>query len=434
MTRRTLSFDDLVRGGALEVGDGYRAKNEELGGNGPIFLRGAYLQDDGFRITSPDRFLTQDVSNFGGKVARVGDVVVTTKGNSTGRVGRIREAEAGSIYSPHLSYWRSRDAEIVDQSFLYYWSRSPEFRSQLNAMSAGTDMAPYLSLRDQMRLRVSLPRITQQRAVGKVLNALDDKIYLNRRMNETLEAMARAIFKDWFVDFGPVRSKAEGAKPYLESEVWALFPARLDDDGQPEGWSETTLAQYAALNPESWSHSTYPSCIRYVDLSGAKWGRVQTVESYGRTDAPSRAQRILRPGDSIVGTVRPANGSFALIHTDGLTGSTGFAVLRPRQEWFREFVYLAATAPENIERLGHLADGAAYPAVRPEVVISTAVVAAPGAVLQAFSRIAGPLLNRMSNNDAETETLAATRDLLLPKLISGELRVRQAEKIAEAEL
>ena len=82
-----------------------------------------------------------------------------------------------------------------------------------------------------------LPPLAEQDAIASILGALDDKIDLNRRMNETLEAMARAIFKDWFVDFGPTRAKMEGRAPYLAPEIWALFPDRLDDEGKPEGWS-----------------------------------------------------------------------------------------------------------------------------------------------------------------------------------------------------
>jgi type I restriction enzyme S subunit len=212
MNRRVTTFSCLVKERALELGDGYRAKNEELGGRGPIFLRAAYLQDHGFVLERPDRFITNDLAVFGRKIALTGDVAITTKGNSTGRVGRIRQAQAGSVYSPHLSYWRSLKPREIDQKFLYYWSRSREFREQLEGMAASTDMAPYLSLGDQLRLRISLPSIDDQVAAGAILGALDDKFEVNRRMNETLEAIARAIFKSWFVDFDPSgpRPKADG--------------------------------------------------------------------------------------------------------------------------------------------------------------------------------------------------------------------------------
>jgi type I restriction enzyme S subunit len=179
-----------------------------------------------------------------------------------------------------------------------------------------------------------LPELLEQRAIAHILRTLDDKIELNRRMNETLEAMARALFKSWFVDFEPVRAKAEGRHPGLPKHLADLFPARLvsSEPGEiPEGWEEGTLAGFASLNPEAWSIDTRPTVINYVDLANTKWGKIEVVTTYAREDAPSRAQRVLRPGDTIVGTVRPGNGSYAHIAEDRLTGSTGFAVLRPAE-------------------------------------------------------------------------------------------------------
>jgi len=253
-------------------------------------------------------------------------------------------------------------------------------------------------------------------------------------MNETLEAMARALFKSWFVDFDPVRAKAEGRDTGLPKRLADLFPARLVDSefGEiPEGWEVGTLADLSELNPEVWTKETRPAAINYVDLSNTKWGRIEAVTAHAATDAPSRAQRVLRPGDAIVGTVRPGNGSYALISEVGLTGSTGFAVLRPRAPQYAQLVYLAVTAPENIDVLAHLADGGAYPAVRPEVVAATPVVRPDDDVLQRFFRISGPLLAKMAQNEREARTLGALRDALLPKLVSGELQVENAERIIE---
>lgn len=145
------------------------------------------------------------------------------------------------------------------------------------------------------------------------------------------------------------------------------------------------------------------------------------MTTYAQRDAPSRAQRVLRPGDTILGTVRPGNGSYALISENGLTGSTGFAVLRPKDAQDEEFAYLAATTSENIQGRSHLADGGAYPAIRPEVVIATPVIRPDTKVLDRFSRATGPLLAKMARNERESRTLAALRDTLLPKLISGKL-------------
>ncbi|MCK9463919.1 MAG: restriction endonuclease subunit S [Proteobacteria bacterium] len=285
------------------------------------------------------------------------------------------------------------------------------------------------------RFAINVPPLEEQRAIAYILGTLDDKIELNRRMNETLEAMARALFKSWFVDFDPVRAKVEGRDTGLPKEIADLFPSRFVESelGEvPEGWGAAAVGDLSSLNPEAWSKETRPAIINYVDLSNTKWGRIETVTLYARQDAPSRAQRVLRPNDTIVGTVRPGNGSYAFIADDGLTGSTGFAVLRPLKIEYAEFVYFAATAVENIETLSHLADGGAYPAVRTEVVAATQVVKADDAVVERYSLITRPLLAKMAENERESSILAAMRDSLLPKLISGEVRVKDVECVLEA--
>jgi len=271
-----------------------------------------------------------------------------------------------------------------------------------------------------------------QSALASVLGALDDKIDLNRRMNETLEGMARAIFKDWFVDFGPVRAKAEGRQPPgLAPDIAALFPDKLDDDDKPMGWARGTLGSIATVNPESWSAASCPESVDYVDLANTKWGMIESTVHYDWDKAPSRARRILRSGDTIIGTVRPGNGSFAPIGREGLTGSTGFAVLRPKQPHFREILYYAATSPENIERLSHLADGAAYPAVRPEIVAATELIIASEAIATIFFQLTAPYMDRVEANKQENRTLSALRDLLLLKLMSGEVRLKEGSSFAQ---
>jgi type I restriction enzyme, S subunit len=429
------SFGKLISDGILEIGDGYRAKNDELGGKGIIFLRAGHVSDTHVDFDGVEHFhkaLSEKVNN---KLAQPGDVVVTTKGNSTGRVAFVTESMPPFVYSPHLSYWRCRDTKQIVPGFLRYWSKSSEFLKQLAAMKGSTDMAPYLSLADQRRLQISLPRPELQRTIARILGALDDKIELNRRMNETLEAMARALFKSWFIDFDPVRAKVEGRDHAVPDNIADAIPESFEysEHGEiPKEWQATTLSRYAKLNPEVWTKGTRPLIVNYVDLSNAKWGRLDEIVEYTQADAPSRAQRVLRPGDTIVGTVRPGNGSYALIHQSGLTGSTGFAVLRPARPIYTEFTYLLATESDNIGRLAHLADGAAYPAVRPEVVAATQTVEVPEKILEAFSESVGPMLGRIAANENESRTLAALRDTLLPKLISGEIRVKDAEKMAEA--
>lgn len=350
-------------------------------------------------------------------------------GVTVGRSG----ASAGTVCYIEEDYWPLntclyvRDFKNNDPRFAYYFLKTID----LAGMNSGSAQ-PSLNRNFVHPMPVRFPEPAEQRQIAAVLSALDDKIELNRRMKKTLEASARALFRDWFVDFGPTRAKAEGRPAYLAPDLWSLFPDRLGDDGVPEGWEWGTLAELADLNSESWGTRNGPATVRYVDLSNTKWGYIEATEVYDWADAPSRARRVLRPGDTIVGTVRPGNGSFAYIADDGLTGSTGFAVLRPKIPQNRLFVWCAATSPENIERLTHLADGGAYPAVRPDVVASTEIMVPPPALLSAFETRGAALLDRIEANKAESRTLAETRDTLLPKLMSGAIRVREDAARAEA--
>lgn len=328
------------------------------------------------------------------------------------------------------------DKSKADPRFYFYYLQSHHGKSAIRSIVEQGAGASGIRGSDLQNLEVLWMPPPEQRAIAHILGTLDDKIELNRKQNETLEAMARALFKAWFVDFEPVRAKMEGrwqrgqSLPGLPADLFDLFPDRLVESelGEiPEGWQVTSLLEFSSLNPESWTKRTRPQEIRYVDLSNTKWGRVEIVTNYGADDAPSRAQRVLRPLDTIIGTVRPGNGSYALISDENLTGSTGFAVLRPLRREYSEFVYLAATGRENIERLSNLADGGAYPAVRPEIVSATQVPRAGEEVINEFSRQVSSMLAGIADNERSSRSLAQLRDTLLPKLISGELRVPDAE-------
>lgn len=349
----------------------------------------------------------------------------------TGRYGTI-----GEVFLVKSDFWPLntslyvRDFKGNDVRFVYYLLKTINW-AQYNDKSG----VPGINRNHVHEAKVKVPETGEQKAIAHVLGALDEKIQRNRLENATLEDLARAVFKNWFVDFGPVIAKNEGREPpALSTEIADLFPEGFDAHGTPHGWEVGSLRDLASLNPESWSKKNSPEAILYVDLANTKWGAIECTTKYSWGDAPSRAQRVLRPGDTIVGTVRPGNGSYSFVNSDGMTGSTGFAVLRPKLPDNREMVYLAATSRENIERLAHQADGGAYPAVRPEKVIETEVVIPPPKLITAFSKFVSPMLNTIEQNKLESHALASLRDLLIPKLLSGEVRIQDAEKVAGAAL
>jgi type I restriction enzyme S subunit len=398
--------------------------------DGVLFIRGGDIAE-GRVLTEQLRTITREVSEqYRRTQLRGGEIVVSLVGNP-GQVAIVPESLKGANIARQAALVRLRDD--VDTRFVKYYLSSQAGQDALGAHSLGS-VQQVINLRDLKTVRVPVPPLSEQRVIAHILGMLDDKIALNRGMSATLDAMARALFKSWFVDFNPVRAKAKGGDPALRKPLADLFPASLVDSelGEiPEGWDVGTLLDLSVLNPEVWTNETRPLELEYVDLSNTKWGRIEAVTSYKAVDAPSRAQRVLRRGDTIVGTVRPGNGSYTFIAEHGLTGSTGFAVLRPRKAEYAEFVYLAATAADNIDRLAHLADGAAYPAVRAEVVAATPIARAgdrSDEVFRWFSRVAHPLLAKIAHNESESRNLTALRDTLLPKLISGELRVKDAAR------
>jgi type I restriction enzyme S subunit len=320
----------------------------------------------------------------------------------------------------------------VDTRFFYYLLRylRPTFAEI--ARNKQTTGLGHVTAKDLKSLLVGVPPLRAQERIAAVLSSLDDKIELNRRTNQTLEQMAQALFKSWFVDFDPVRAKSEGqwekgeSLPGMPADMRDLWPSEFEDSeiGEiPRAWKAGTLGDLASMNPESWSTATRPEAIHYVDISSTKRGRIEEIATYSASEAPSRAQRVLRRGDTILGTVRPGNNAYSLISGDGLTGSTGFAVLRPKRPDLAEFVYLAVTARENIEDLASLADGSAYPAVSAETVSSSPAVICTDEIMTRFSAAARPLFEMTASHGSQSDVLAHLRDTLLLKFLSGEIRV-----------
>jgi type I restriction enzyme S subunit len=347
---------------------------------------------------------------------REGDIVFSRVG-SVDRRAIVKKSEDGWLFSGRCLRVRV-NKDVVDPSFLSYYFGFDQFRERIRGYAVGATM-PSLNTKLLSEMNVIFPPMNEQVAIARILSVLDAKIELIEQMNKTLEAIGKAIFKHWFIDF---EFPNEEGTPYKSSGGEMAHNEELGRE-IPKGWEVGTVQDLSELNPETWSENTAPNEIKYVDLSNTKWGKIEQTQRYLWKDAPSRAQRVLRPGDTIIGTVRPGNGSFSLVGEEGLTGSTGFAVLRPRKEIYEKFVYMISTSAENIERLSHLADGAAYPAVRPDVVLATQTVLPPGSLMERFASVANPIMTKMSYNDKESSILAALRDGLLPKLMSGKIRV-----------
>ncbi len=328
------NVSELIEKEALAIGDGYRAKNAELSRTGLPFARASNI-GNGFHFSDADCFPEDHTYKLGEKISRPGDVVFTSKG-TVGRFAFVREETPRFVYSPQLCYWRPLDKEILDARFLYYWMASREFLLQVKSVASQTDMAEYVSLRDQRQMHITAPPPPEQRAISHILGTLDDKIELNRRMNETLEAMSRALFKSWFVDFDPVRAKMEGHDPGLPQHIADLFPDRLVESelGQiPEGWEVKTLGSVADNPRRGVRAQEIDPGTPYIALEHMPKQCIALSE-WGTADDVSSGKFEFTRGDILFGKLRPYFHKVGIAPLQGVC-STDIVVISPvSHDWF----------------------------------------------------------------------------------------------------
>lgn len=272
-----------------------------------------------------------------------------------------------------------------------------------------------------------LPPIEEQDRILALLRGLDDKIELNRRMNATLESMARALFRDWFIDFGPTRAKMEGRAPYLSPELWSLFPNRLDDDGKPEGWEVSTIGDEVRVvggsTPSTKDAELWDGGINWAtpkDLSNLS---SPVLLDTGRTISEAGLAKIssgLLPVGTVLLSSRAPIGYLAISEVQ-VAINQGFIAMICDRRLSNAFVWLWTL--ENMDAIIAKANGSTFQEISKGNFRPLPVIAAPAPVLRAFDTIAKPLYQRIADNERESRTLAQTRDLLLPRLMSGELRV-----------
>ena len=404
-----VSVCDLIEAGVVFVGDGYRAKNEEFAPTGLPFARIANIPSDGvLDLIGADLFPENDLFRVGNKISQPGDIVFTSKG-SVGRFVFVRDDMPRFVYSPQLSFWRFLDHEAVCPRFIYFWMRGNEFTEQVDGLKSQTDMADYVSLGDQRRMRITLPPLPVQRRIAEILGRLDDKIEVNRRINRTLAAMAQALYRHWFVEFGPFRDRE-----FVESELGLV----------PKGWEVARLGDVARTNELSIRNGHEPNRITYVDISSVSAGAINSFAPMAFVDAPSRARRLVKHGDTIWSAVRPNRRSFCLIQhpPEDLVVSTGFVVLSPAKAPY-SFLYCLLARQDFTGYLDAQATGAAYPAVRPDDFEAELLVLPNHQAITDFHRHVEPWLEQRYVLEQEIRQLAEARDYLLPKLLSGEVEV-----------
>ena len=284
------------------------------------------------------------------------------------------------------------------------------------------------STTDRGLFEFPLPPLDEQRAIARILGALDDKIELNRRMSATLEAMARALFKSWFVDFEPVRAKMEGRPSGLPPALDALFPASFEASelGQiPSGWGVGTLGDVLDVNPRI--RIRRGDVATHVEMAALPTSGPHVAEW---TRRPFTSGSRFTRGDTLLARITPSleNGKTALVDflDEGETGwgSTEFIVLRPKPPWPPELAYVMAREPDFREHaIVNMTGTSGRQRVPADAVSAYPLAMAPDSVAVAFGEFVRPWFKCSTHLSRQSRDLAAQRDTLLPRLVSGEVRI-----------
>ncbi|MFN3327120.1 MAG: restriction endonuclease subunit S, partial [Bryobacteraceae bacterium] len=323
---------------------------------------------------------------------------------------------------------------VSDTDYAYYLTKWEGVSGYAISQMTGTSGRQRVPSEALDHLKVSLPPLPEQRAIAHILGALDDKIELNRRQNETLEAMARALFKAWFVDFEPVRAKMEGrwqrgqSLPGLPAHLYDLFPDRLVESelgGIPEGWEMRSLDSIANyLNGLALQKFPPESDDEFLPVIKIAQLRAGNTKGADRASARIKPEYVVVDGDILFSW----SGSLEVEVWSGGRGALNQHLFKVTSDKVPKWFYFFATrhhlprfrtiAADKATTMGH---------IQRKHLNEARIAVAPPESLKAFDGVLAPLFDQMVSNAQESRTLAQLRDTLLPKLISGELRVKDAE-------
>ncbi|WP_254602536.1 restriction endonuclease subunit S [Sphingomonas bacterium] len=416
----TVKLDDVA-----SLGGGFAFKSSQYTSSGRFVLRTVNITDDYAITREGSAFISEDdAQEYGRFSLRENDTLFVMVAATLGKVGLVRKKDLPALLNQNMWVIRAREGQI-DPTYLHYVFRE---LSKIPLAWVGGSARGFLRRDDVRNLPFALPPMELQTRIAELLCALDDKIDLNRRMNETLEASARALFRDWFVDFAPTRAKAEGRPAHFAPDFWSLFPDQLGDDGVPEGWSETPLDQIAdflnGLALQKFPPAPDEASLPVIKIGELRSG-VSASSNRASTNVPTKY--IVGDGDFLFswsGSLLAkfwTEGAGALNqHLFKVTSDTFPAWLFSHWVW-HHLAEFQAIAASKATTMGHIQRG--------HLSAATTITPSP-ATLAKMSEFMQPLLDQIIGNLLECRTLATTRDALLPKLMSGELRVRDAEALA----
>ena len=347
--------------------------------------------------------LYKKVSNEFG-VPKENDLLITTRG-TIGIPYLYKRTDRFYFADGNLTWIKDFDSNLYSK-FLYYWFQSYEGRKKFEALAKGTAQKA-VPISGIKTLEIELPSLKSQKRIADILSAYDDLIENNQKQIKLLEEAAQRLYKEWFVDLH--------------------FPGHENTkivDGVPEGWQWCKVRDVADINSSALPKNYKEDFIDYVDLGSVRCGHIETRTRYNLNEAPGRAKRCAKDGDIIWGMVRPNLKAYALVTNPKGTDvfSTGFAVLSAKKVPY-SYLYCAVTQEEFVGYLVNATNGAAYPAVKPVHFEVADILKPHDKVLEQFHSVADSIYRKKEALENQNHNLRESRDLILPKLMSGEVEV-----------
>ena len=346
-----------------------------------------------------------------------GDIVIARTGASTGASFYVKDPPI-AVFASYLVRLRAKPE--FDPRFIGYYLRSQMFWDFMQGVLGDKSAQPNASASTMASAPFSAPKnLAEQRAIAHILGTLDDKIELNQRMNQTLEEMARAIFQDWFVDFGPVRAKMEGRDPYLPPELWDLFPDRLVDSelGEiPEGWDVKPISECFNLtmgqSPPGSTYNDNGEGLPFFQGSTDFGSRFPQKRKF--CSAPTRTAET----DDTLLSVRAPVGTLNMAWEKCCIGR-GLATIR-HKSGSSPFTYYSAWAIQA-EFQQYEQTGTVFGAITKKQLEAVPTISPPDGPVSAFGKLVTPLEEMLRNRFGESQSLTKQRDTLLPRLLSEDI-------------
>ena len=359
---------------------------------------------------------------------RRGDMLFSWSGNPDTSIDVFRWKGEDGWLNQHV--FKVIPSTGVSDDFLFFLLKWLKPRFAEIARNKQTTGLGHVTIKDLKRMLVGIPDSREQERIVRIISPIQEKIELNREINETLETMAQALFKDWFVDFGPTRAKAEGRAPYVALELWDLFPDALDEEDKPVGWKQGTLADVADSPRRGGSPFDVAEDTPYIGLEHMPRRSIALSEWEGAAKVTSN-KSVFKKGEFLFGKLRPYFHKVGFAPLDGIC-STDIVVVIPRAPAWAAFTLACLSSDEFVDYTDQTSTGTKMPRTSWKTMGQYKIGLPAEQVARAFQSIVQPLLDRMSQNIHEARTLARTRDLLMPKLISGEIRLCEPHSAIKA--